>query len=319
MSCPNEISGRVTMRMRRTFTTLRVVASLVAAGCLIGAPAPAGPAAVEAPQGAAAPAVTLPNESGSLKFAVLGDFGTAERPEYELAAQMAKFYTGFKLELVVLVGDNLYGAERPQDFKAKFEDPYKPLLDAGVKFYASLGNHDARAQRYYKPFNMEGKLYYSFKAPKEKVRFFMLDSTYPVPEQIDWLEKELKGSSDEWKIAVFHHPPYSSGGRHGSDLKLRETLEPLFIKYGVSVVLNGHDHFYERIKPQHGIVYFVVGSGGQLAAGDIDKRSDLTAKGFDTDRAFMAVEISGDKMYFNAISREGQVVDSGILSRRNPQ
>ena len=304
------------MRMRRILVSLPALLLLLAVGCLVGTAAPTPPVAVEAPQAAAAPAVTLPNQNGSLKFAVLGDFGTAARPEYELAAQMAKFYTGFKLELVVLVGDNLYGAERPQDFKAKFEDPYKPLLDAGVKFYAALGNHDARAQRYYNPFNMGGELYYTFKAPKEKVRFFMLDSTYPVPEQIDWVEKELKNSSDEWKIVVFHHPIYSSGGRHGSDLELRETLEPLFIKYNVSVVLAGHDHFYERIKPQQGIVHFVVGSGGQLADGDIDKNSNITAKGFDTDQAFMAVEISGDKMYFNAISRQGEVVDSGIIDRR---
>jgi calcineurin-like phosphoesterase family protein len=307
------------MRWRRTLTALWLFPFLIAVGSRVGTATAAPPAHVEAPQATAAPAVSLPNQGGSLKFTVLGDFGTAERPEYELAAQMAKLYAGFKLQLVLLVGDNLYGAERPQDFKSKFEDPYKPLLDAGVKFYASLGNHDARAQRYYEPFNMGGKLYYSFKAPKGNVRFFMLDSSYPVPDQIDWVEKELKGSNEDWKIVVFHHPPYSSGGRHGSDLKLRETLEPLFIKYNVSVVLNGHDHFYERIKPQHGIVYFVVGSGGQLAEGDIDKDSNITAKGFDTDRAFMAVEISGDKMYFNALSRLGQVVDSGVIERRTSQ
>jgi predicted MPP superfamily phosphohydrolase len=307
------------MRMRRAIVTLSVISLLTAVGYGVGAPARKQPVPVETPQAAAAPSVTLPNKSGSLKFAVLGDFGTGKPPEYELAAQMAKVFAEFKLQLVVLVGDNLYGSERPQDFTLKFEAPYKPLLDAGVKFYASLGNHDARTQRDYKPFNMAGKLYYSFKAPNEKVRFFMLDTTYPVPEQIDWLEKELKASSDDWKIAVFHHPPYSSGGRHGSDLQLRETLEPLFLKYNVSVVFNGHDHFYERIKPQHGIVYFIAGSGGQLAGGDIDKGSDITAKGFDTDQAFMAVEISGDKMYFNAISRLGEVVDSGVIERRVAQ
>jgi 3',5'-cyclic AMP phosphodiesterase CpdA len=217
---------------------------------------------------------------------------------------------------VILVGDNLLGSERPEDFKAKFEIPYKPVLDAGVKFYATLGNHDAREQRNYNLFNMNGKLYYSFKAPKQKVRFFMLDSTYPVPEQIDWLEKELKGSNDDWKIAVFHHPLYSSSGRHGSDLKLRQVLEPLFLRYGVSVCLSGHDHVYERIKPQHGIVHFVTGSGGQLAAGDLDKSSALTAKGADTENVFMAVEISGDTMYFNAIASDGHVVDSGTIERR---
>ena len=295
-----------------------LVPALLPAGCGTGAGSAPRPASVEAPQVPEAPPVPLPNRDGSLKFAVLGDFGTGARVEYELAQQMAKLETRFKLDVVVLVGDNLYGGERPQDFKSKFEDPYRPLLDRGVKFYAALGNHDARTQVDYDLFNMGGKLYYSFKAPHQKVRFFMLDTTYPVPEQIAWLEKELKGSNDDWKIAVFHHPIYSSGGRHGSDLQLRQTLEPLFIQYNVSVALTGHDHFYERIKPQHGIVHFVVGSGGRLAVDDIGKPSELTARGFDTDQAFMACEIEGDTMVFNAISRTGKIVDSGRIQRRTP-
>ena len=260
-------------------------------------------------------AVGLPNKKGSLKFAVLGDFGTGAPSQYQLAEQMAKLHARFEFQIVVMVGDNLYGSERPQDFRKKFEVPYKPLLDAGVKFYGALGNHDAREQRYYKLFNMNGKLYYTFD-PKPDVRFFFLESTYPVPEQIEWVEKELKASSQDWKIVVFHHPLYSSGDRHGSDFRLREVLEPLFLKYNVSVVLNGHDHFYERVKPQKGIQYFVVGSGGQLRAGNIDRQSGITAKGFDTDLVFMAAEITGDEMYFNAISRVGQTVDSGVLTRR---
>ena len=263
----------------------------------------------------AEPAVALPNKDGSLKFSVLGDFGTGDSRQYQLADQMAKLHGRFNYQIVVLVGDNLYGSERPQDFQKKFEIPYKPLLDAGVKFYACLGNHDAREQRYYKLFNMNGKLYYTF-GPKPNVRFFFLESTYPVPEQIQWVEQELKASSNDWKIVVFHHPLYSSGERHGSDFRLREVLEPLFLKYNVSVVLNGHDHFYEHVKPQKGIQYFVVGSGGQLRAGNIDRGSGITAKGFDTDLVFMAAEITADEMYFNAIARTGQTVDSGVLTRR---
>jgi len=90
----------------------------------------------------------------------------------------------------------------------------------------------------------------------------------------------------------------------------------LFVKYNVSVVLTGHDHFYERVKPQKGIVYFVVGSGGQLRKGNIDRGTGITAQGFDTDLAFMAAEIVGDEMYFNVISRAGRIVDSGVLTRR---
>jgi hypothetical protein len=267
-------------------------------------------------QPAAALPLTLPNKGDSLKFAVLGDFGTGSKEQYQLAVQMKRVHDQFPYELVILVGDNLYGAERPQDFVKKFETPYKPLLDAGVKFYASLGNHDAREQRYYKLFNMDGKLYYSFKPNKQSVRFFALESTYLDPEQIAWFEKEVKDSTSDWKIPYFHHPPYSSGDRHGSDTRLREVLEPLFIKYNVSVVFTGHDHFYERLKPQNGIVYFVVGSGGQLRKGNIDKGSGLTAAGNDQDQSFLAAEINGDELWFNAVSRQGQVFDTGVITRR---
>lgn len=261
------------------------------------------------------PAVALPNREGSFKFAVLGDFGTGSDEQYEMARRMADVHTRFKYSVVVMVGDNIYGSERPQDFKKKFEMPYKPLLDAGVKFYASLGNHDSREQRYYDLFNMDDKLYYTFN-PNPEVRFFAIESTYPEPEQMQWLEKELKDSTSHWKIPFFHHPLYSSGERHGSDVRLRSTLEPLFLKYNVSVVLTGHDHFYERTKPQQGITYFVVGSGGKLRSGNIDRGSGLTARGFDTDLAFMVAEIDGDQMYFNTIARDGKTVDSGTLTRR---
>jgi hypothetical protein len=155
-------------------------------------------------QRAAAPVAALPNKDGSFKFSILGElWDWGPRSQYQLADQMVKLHGRFNYELVVLLGDNLYRSERPQDFQTKFEIPYEPLIDAGVKFYAALGNHDAREQRYYKLFNMDGKLYYTVH-PKPDVRFFFLESTYPVPEQIQWLESELKVSSSTWKIAVFH-------------------------------------------------------------------------------------------------------------------
>lgn len=275
-------------------------------------------AAAQAQQAAAPLPLTMPNKADSLKFAILGDFGTGSREQYQLAAIMKRVHDQYPFNLVTLVGDNLYGSERPQDFKKKFEDPYKPLLDAGVKFYASLGNHDdPQEQRNYKLFNMDGKRYYTFKPDgNQSVRFFALESSYLQPEQVAWFEQELKASNSDWKIPYFHHPPYSSGERHGSDPQIRTALEPLFLKYNVSVVLTGHDHFYERTKPQKGIVYFVVGAGGQLRKRNIDTRSGLTAAGNDRDQSFMIAEINGDEMWFNAISRQGQVFDSGSFTRR---
>ena len=271
--------------------------------------------AAQAPERAPAAVTAFLNAAGTLKIGVLGDFGSGSKRQYELAAQMARTHQAFNYELVLLVGDNIYGSDRPQDYKRKFEDPYKPLLDAGVKFYGALGNHDAREQRFYKLFNMDGKLYYSFKAPKQNVRFFALETTYAEPEQMEWVADQLKNSNDEWKIPFFHHPLYSSGERHGSDTRLRAILEPLFQSNDVKVVFTGHDHFYERTKLQKGIAYFVVGSGGKLRAGNIDMSGGLVARGFDTDLSFLAAEIDGDQLTFNVLSRTGQVVDSGVITR----
>ena len=274
----------------------------------------APPQSIQTPAGPAAIQLTMPNKDGSLKFGVLGDFGVGDRGQYEMAAQIARVHQQFKFNLMLLVGDNLYGSERPQDFQVKFEIPYKPLLDAGVKFRAALGNHDSREQAKYPKFGMDDQLYYSFTA--ESVRFIALESTYPTLEQIVWLEKQLKESREDWKIVYFHHPLYCSAGRHGSDVGLRDKLEPLFVAYNVSVVFTGHDHIYERIKPQKDITYFVTGSGGKLAPGDLTRNSPLTAKGFDTEQAFLVAEIIKDEMSFNAVSRSGKVIDSGKIIRR---
>jgi hypothetical protein len=257
----------------------------------------------------------LPLKPKSVRFAVIGDSGTGEKPQYEVGRQLAEFHKTFPFDFVIMLGDNLYGGEGPDDFKRKFEDPYKPLLDAGVKFYASLGNHDDPNQRFYKPFNMDGKRYYTF--TRGNVQFFALDSNYMDPDQLKWVQNELSASSAAWKICFFHHPLYSHGKMHGSDKDLRARLEPLFERFGVSVVFSGHDHIYERLNPQNGILYFVEGSSGQLRPGGLSASED-TAKGFDTDRTFEVAEISGDEMYFQTISRTGQTVDSGNLHRRWP-
>jgi hypothetical protein len=259
--------------------------------------------------------LTLPNRAGSLKFAVIGDNGTGEAPQYEVGRQMAAVQRRFPFDQVIMLGDNLYGSQKPQDFVNKFEEPYRLLLEAGVRFYASLGNHDSPAQTVYKPFNMRGQRYYTY--ARANVRFFALDSNALDPRQRVWLETALRESGDEWKICYFHHPLYSDGGRHGSEVDLRVALEPLFVKYGVNVVFSGHDHIYERLKPQKGISYFVSGAAGQLRKGNL-KPSDMTAAGFDQDQSFMLVEVAGPDLAFQVVSRTGTTVDSGVI-RRGPR
>jgi len=156
----------------------------------------------------AAQDVKLPMKDGSIKFAVLGDTGTGGSGQMAVAKMVTASRARFPFDFVLLLGDNLYGSESPRDYARKFEVPYKALLDGGVKFYASLGNHDDPNQRSYKLFNMNGERYYTFKPSLTAgVRFFALDSNYMDPQQLEWLEQELAGSGSDWKIAFFHHPP----------------------------------------------------------------------------------------------------------------
>ena len=261
-----------------------------------------------------APTSTLPKADDSVKFLVIGDTGTGDSYQNQVAQRIAEAYKSFPFEFAIMLGDNLYGSEGPGAYLSKFERPYKPLLDAGVDFYASLGNHDEPAQRFYKPFNMDGKRFYKF--TKGGVDFFVLDSTYMTPQQIAWLKTELERSNADWKIAYFHHPIYSSGERHGAELDLQVLVEPLFVQSGVDVVFSGHEHFYERIKPQKGIVYITQGGGAKLRHGNLRDNSTITAKGFDTDRSFTLIEIVKDQMFLETISRMGVVVDSGVILRR---
>jgi predicted phosphodiesterase len=263
-------------------------------------------------QNAARAVETLPARPDSLKFAVLGDNGTGEKPEYDVGQRMAAARTTFPFDMVLMLGDNMYGRQDPQDFVTKFERPYAALLRAGVLFYATLGNHDNQNNRFYKAFNMGGERYFTF--VKKNVRFFVLDSNQLDPKQRAWLDEALQRSDDRWRICFFHHPIYSDGGRHGSDVSLRVVLEPLLVKYGVDVVFSGHDHVYERLKPQKGITYFVSGSGGQLRRGDV-RPSRLTAAYYDQDQSFMLVEVAGDDLFFEAVARSGATVDSGVIHR----
>jgi 3',5'-cyclic AMP phosphodiesterase CpdA len=254
----------------------------------------------------------LPNRPDSVKFAAIGDNGTGDRPQYEVAEQMMKVRAAFPFDLVIMLGDNMYGGQTAADFVEKFERPYAQLLNAGVRFQASLGNHDRSENVSYKFFNMNGERYYSY--VRSNVRFFALDSTRMDRKQLAWLETSLAAAREEWKVCYFHHPLYSNASRHGSSVDLRVVLEPIFMKHGVDVVFSGHDHVYERLKPQKGITYFVSGAAGQLRRGNM-RPTDQTAAYFDQDQSFMLVEVAGDEMYFQALSRTGKTVDSGVIRR----
>jgi hypothetical protein len=261
----------------------------------------------------------------SFAFGVIGDSGTGRPEQYAVGETMDSVWQKTPFSLVLMLGDNLYGEFKgAESFKERFELPYARLLKRGVKFRAVLGNHgEAAGELGYAPFGMEGKRYYTFMEGGGLAQFFALDSDQldatPVDAaQVAWLESELKASTARWKIAYFHQPIYNAGRTHGPNLKLRAVVESLFIRYGVGLVLSGHEHVYERLKPRHGIAYFVSGSSGKVKVATINGADDSLAFGNDTVCHFMIFEVTPEQIKFRAISATGQIIDSGTLAAPAP-
>jgi 3',5'-cyclic AMP phosphodiesterase CpdA len=254
----------------------------------------------------------------AVRFIAFGDLGTGDGAQYTLARAMDAHHQQHPYDTALLLGDNIYPDGSLAEVAAKFERPYAELLQRGIRFRAVLGNHDVRkgreAQIKYPHFNMGGRSYYSFTAGEGLVEFFALDSNNFDQMQKHWLEEALAASRAGWKVAFFHHPVYSSSGRHGSDLRLRAELEPLLVRYGVAAAFSGHDHTYERTKPQQSIQYFVSGAGGKLRRGDLNRRTPFFAAGNDETGSFMSVEITPEQFNFQAIDAAGRVIDSGEVA-----
>jgi 3',5'-cyclic AMP phosphodiesterase CpdA len=304
-----------------SFRSVALIA-LLALGCReAGPPAGAGGTpVVHDAQRASREGLTLPNARTSVKFAVIGDSGRGTPEQHAVAAQMVRLRDAFKFAFVLMLGDNIYeGPATPDDYRLKFEEPYEELLGDGVRFFATLGNHDDPRQIEYPPFNMEGERYYSFAPPEDpltrlttRVEFFALDSTNLDGGQIRWLDERLAASKADWKIVFLHHPLYSSGRYRNSARAHRVALEPVLTRHGVSAVFSGHEHIYQRTRLQNGIQYFISGGAGSLRRGDGATARDV-ARSYSDDYHFMLVEIDSGALHFQAIGRSGQTIDAATL------
>jgi predicted phosphodiesterase len=266
--------------------------------------------------------LALPNALTSVKFAIIGDSGRGTPEQHQVAAQMSRFRAQFKYNFVVMLGDNIYeGPASPDDYRLKFEEPYDALLDAGVKFFAVLGNHDDPRQVSYAPFHMNGQRYYSFAPPEDpltrlttRVEFFGLDSTNMDPGQLAWLDERLAVSNAEWKVVFLHHPLYTSGRYRNASRAHRWAIEPILTRHGVHIVLSGHEHIYQRTTLQQGVLYFVSGGAGSLRPGD-GVAAPYIVRSYDRDYHFMLMEIEPEAMHFQVVSRAGETIDAGTMFR----
>ena len=251
----------------------------------------------------------MPSLRGSTILGLMGDSGSGDLPQQQIAQAMLTYWTtARRFPFVLMLGDNLYD----DDYTGEFLEPYKPLLDRGVKFYATLGNHDRDLEIHFKPFNMGDKDRYSF--DQGNARFVALNSNHPTEiEQLKWLDTVFADAGDKWRIAFFHHPLYSSG-QHAAESRdvIRPALEAALVRNRVNVVFSGHEHAYERVRPQQGVSYFVSGGGGRYLY-DV-RKSDFDEVAV-SEHHFMVAEVAGDRLFFEAITHEQKLLDCGVLYR----
>ena len=261
-------------------------------------------------------------DAKNVRFLAIGDFGTGEVDQRLVAEEMCRRREDYPFKHVVTTGDNVYAEGELEDFDEDFYIPYECLFVEGVDFHAVLGNHDIKTldgegQIAEPRFGMLGR-YYTWALGS--VTFVMFDSqaidreldsgaaTDP-DSQYQWVLDEIEKAQDSgWTVAVFHDPVYSTGVRHGSKPGWDEALGEPFSETGVDLVLNGHDHNFQWGQ-EGGVTYVVTGGGGAelYPCGEpfVEPMENCLEE-----HHFVEVAVSGDTMTVNAISKEGEILDT---------
>lgn len=251
---------------------------------------------------------------GGLTFAVVGDTGTGGEEQAAVAGLLTRMEPGFVLH----TGDVIYPAGEYGSYEPNFFTPYRELLKT-APILPVLGNHDVATrdgEPYLRTFdlphnNSQGtERYYSF--DEGNAHFVALDSELyygdgggSAAAQKAWLAKDLSSTGKPWKLVYLHRPLYSSS-KHGSDLKIRKDLQPIFAQGGVDIVFSGHDHDYERTMPIEGVTYVVTGGGGK----ELYRTGESGWTAFSaSEHNAVRVRLEGGRLHLEALRPDGSVLD----------
>jgi 3',5'-cyclic AMP phosphodiesterase CpdA len=244
-----------------------------------------------------------------LHLAVAGDIGYSNARLDATAAAITELDARQPVDAVALLGDNVYPSGDPAKLVNTVFVPFGELLGGGTDLYAVLGNHDIRdghAAGQVEALNMPGRWWACHVGD---VLVVGLDSNLvDEPEQLNWLEHTLGSSTERWRIVMVHHPPYSAGYQ-GSNDDVRRAFVPLFERYGVQLVLSGHDHDYQRSKPINGVTYVVTGGASDTRRTGED---DFTAVSFSWHH-FVEVAVFPDRLELRAVNQDLRVADDAVV------
>jgi 3',5'-cyclic AMP phosphodiesterase CpdA len=254
----------------------------------------------------------VPFAAGSqpeLHVAVVGDIGESGARLDATAAAMARAGTTDPYDVLLLLGDNVYPAGDPDRLGATVFEPFGPVLDSGAELLAILGNHDIKLGREDEQLDALGMPGPWWAKTIGDVLFVGLDSNQVDDvEQLAFLERTLRDSTATWKFVAVHHGPYSAGYQ-GSDKDVRETFVPLFERYGVQLVLSGHDHDYQRSEVMNGVTYIVTGGAATTRR---TGSHDFTEESFSWHH-FVDLNVFDDHLVVRAVNQDLRVADEATI------
>jgi 3',5'-cyclic AMP phosphodiesterase CpdA len=243
---------------------------------------------------------------------VLGDFGAGTKAQAQVARQMARWAGRHRVDGIVTTGDNVYPDGSPDLYQRVLRDPYAKL---GVPMWAALGNHDVQGGHGMEELGFLDLL----QPPAAKVipgaQLLFLNGNDVSRAQARWLDAQLSAPGPALRIVVFHQPAWSCS-YHGSTEAVDKLWVPIIEKHGVALVLNGHDHNYQRYTSAKGVTYVVTGGGGaglyplRFDCPGLPKRAAAARR-----HHFVGVEIARGSLTLTAVDATGRVFDRTVLSR----
>jgi 3',5'-cyclic AMP phosphodiesterase CpdA len=247
----------------------------------------------------------------ALRLAVAGDIGDSGPRLDATARAIDRLTVDDPFDVLLLLGDNVYPSGDPARLPDVVFKPFGPVLDRGTDLLAILGNHDVlggHGDAQIAALGMPGRWW---SVERSGVLLVGLDSNRPDdPAQLAWLERTLRDTRAAWKIVALHHPPYSAGYQ-GSNAAARAAFTPLFERYGVQLVLSGHDHDYQRSIPIGGVTYIVTGAAaGSRRTGE----ADFTAVSFSW-HSYLELGVYPDRIVGRALNQDDRVADEWTLVR----
>jgi 3',5'-cyclic AMP phosphodiesterase CpdA len=304
---------------RRTLVALALLAAVLA-GCEApgaGSASTPGsrPAAGDTGPSATAPPAAQEEPTGRVRSGLVafGDFGGGDA-QPAVARAMERWAAGHRVDALVTTGDNVYERGEPEKFAAQLDQPYQQLR-RGRPLWVTLGNHDVKGGHGAQQLRHLGLPDLPYAKSLPGLQVLVLDANRVDAAQASWLDARLGEPGPALRVVVFHHPAWSCS-KHDSDEEVARRWRPVIERHRVALVLNGHDHNYQRFVSERGVTYVVTGGGGRslypLEACPIwaPRRAAQAVR-----HHFVAVEVRDGSLTLTAVADDGAVLDRAVIRR----